>query len=797
MAQSGGRLRHEIRRLAPSLLILALGIAAASSALALLDPLLVRPLPFPRAQELLYLKTVQVGRGDLGVASWPDFDDWRRQQRTLAGVAAFNIALRSFGGGAPEQLHGAVVSPEFFSVLRVAPRWGRVFEAEPSAGSREVIISDRLWRHRLGGDRGALGRKLLLDGQAFTLVGVMGEDFRHPEPRWEEPADFWLPLARDSERGSRYLRVIARLAPGVGIAAAQAAMDGLSRELARRYRADEGTRVELVPLREYVVGQLRPRLLLLGALATLFLAMVTINLAFLELSRATIRLRELGIRLALGATRRRLMGRSLVQSLLLAILGGAAGLVLASWAAAGLSALLPPAVAHFLRPAVDARVALLGLLLAFTVTAAVGAIPALVAGQVDPVSVLGAEERMSPGRGTGRVFRAIVIAEVALLLPVLVFTILAALGYAALVATPAGFRTEGVWTCRLALSLTRYDDAGARMAFFSRLEDGARELPGVGAAALSLTLPLSSFNDAQVGVVAEGHALPAESELPQAHPRVVSAGYFRALGIPLVEGRPFGPEDRVDGQRVAIVSRGLAQALWPERPAVGQRLKVVRSPRPWATVVGIAGDTREERLDAPPTPELYFYLPQAPIRDVAVAVLTKGRADDLPPALRALVAKLDPELPIMHAESLADLVAEATAEPRLETELLAGLAGAAAILTGIGIFGVMSVSLALRRRELAIRQVLGASRPKLLGLVLRAAFLPAAGGLAAGLGLTWYLARSGGQLPLSLGTWSAAVLIGNVAFVVLIVAAACLSPMRAAVGIHPAAILRGDGRGQG
>jgi predicted permease len=791
----GGR---NTSRLAPGAVVLALGIAAAGSVLAILDPLLLRPLPFAQPEKLVYLKTVQAGMGDLGVASWPDVDDWAREVHQLSGVAGFNIAIRSISGSQPEELYGAVVSQNFFSVLGVAPRYGRGFNgAWASHGLREVVLSFGLFRRRFGGDPKVLGRAILLEGEPYTVVGVMPEEFRQPEPAWEEKTQFWLPLEPDQERGARYLRVVARIAPQASVPAAQAALDALSAELARRHSADQGIRVEVVPLREYIVSSLRSRLFLLAVLGALSLAIVAVNLAFLELGRAVRRLRDIGIRIALGATRRSFVVGMLRESLTLAAVGSIGGLLVAHVATAGLSALLPAAVGNLLRPAVDLRVALAGFVLAFFVASCASAVPVLFALGVDPVAVLGAssEARIGSGRGRRRLYATIVAAEVCFLLPAFVLTLLAAQGYRSLLERPPGFRAGSLWTCRVSLSRHRYGDGASRLAVLSRLEDEVRQIPGAAEAALSFTLPFSRLDDSQVELETERQMRRDESELPDAHPRIVSSGYFHALGIPLLAGRAFDRSDRPEGQRVAIVSQGLAATLWPGESAIGKRLRTAHSSRPWALVVGVAGDTREEKLDGPPTPTVYYYLEQAPLPEAAVLARSKGRPESLAAAVSAAVRRLDPEITVTHSQSLSTILDGVTTAPRLQAELLAGLTGAATLLTGIGIFGVVSLALGERRREFGIRQALGASRRHLVGFVIRGVLVPGGGGLLAGLGLTWFLLRSEGDLFSALGANSLAALAAGSVLVLVVVSAACLIPMRDAAAVDPARVLRDESGG--
>lgn len=782
-------------RFAPAAAILALGIGVAGSVLAILDPLLLRPLPFPQPEKLVYLKTVQSGVGDLGVASWPDVDDWAREIHQFGGVASFNIAIRSISGSPAEELYGAVVSRNFFSVLGIAPRFGRGFDGIGASDDlHEVVLSFGLFRRRFGGDPKVLGRAILLESDPYTVVGIMPEEFRQPEPAWEERTQFWLPLKPDQERGARYLRVVARMAPQASLPAAQAALDALGAELARRNSADRGIRVEVVGLREYIVGGLRSRLLLLAILGVLSLAIVAVNLAFLELGRAVRRLRDLGIRIALGATGRSFVVGMLRECLALAAVGSIGGLLLAQMATAGLSALLPAAVGNLLRPAVDLRVALGGFVLAFVVALCAGAVPVLFALGVNPVAVLGAssEARIGSGRGRRRLYATIVAAEVGLLLPAVVLTLLAAQGYRRLLERPPGFRAESIWTCRVSLSRHRYGDGAARLAVLSRLEDEIRRIPGVAEAALSLTLPFSPLDDTRVELETERPVRRDESELPDAHPRIVSSGYFHALGIPLLAGRAFGQSDRAEGQRVAIVSQGLAATLWPGESAIGKRLRTARSSRPWALVVGVVGDTREETLDGPLTSTVYYFLAQAPPPEAAVLARSKGRAESLASALSAAIRRIDPEIPVTHSQSLGTILDAVTASPRLQAELLAGLTGAAAFLAGIGIFGVVSLALGERRREFGIRQALGASRRHLVAFLMRGVLLPGGGGLLVGLGLTWFVLRSEGELFSALGASRLSALVAGSILVLVVLGAACLIPMRDAAAVDPAGVLRDD-----
>ncbi len=792
----GTTLRSLLRRpafLLVSALTLAVGIGAGSAVFMVFNAVLLRPLPYPNVDQLAMIWSRQPGRDPSLVDSMPDFLDWQRQSRSFAEMTLFapNVANLT-GAGEPEELTSALVSPRFFHVLDAQPLLGRTL-AEGDQDRPAVVLSYQLWHRRFAGDPAILGRKLLLGGKPYEVVGVLPMSFRQPEPFVAEPAELWLPLGPSPgrlERGTRYLRAIGRLRPGVSLAAAQQEMAVIARGLAVAYpRTNAHVTTLLVPLPEQLQGALRPKLILLLTLVGLILAITCVNVASLELARAAARGRESAIRTALGARRAALLRDALLQSLLLALTGGAAGLLIAAWGGRALSALVPPELLAVHPIRLDWRVVIFSFSVALVCCLLAGLVPALHLSRLKPAVVL---KDANPPAGKSRYLRldgALVIAEIAFSLPLLIVALLVVRSYVGLLHVRLGFSTENLLTFELSLPRDRYPGEAEDRVLYHRLLDEIARHPGVKGVGLTSGAMLTSVNDQIRRVAVDGGA-----EIPptdrDAHYREVSEGYLTTMGVPTVAGRGFNRFDRAGSQSVALVNRGLARRLWPGLDPLGRRLRLDVSGTPWMTVVGVVADVRARGPQSDPVGELYVPFDQDPTSTVAVVVHTAEDPAVVAAWARQSVRLCDPDLPVSHLRSVEAFRGETLAQVRFNGYLLAAFAGIALVVAALGVFGMVSNLVRRRHFEIGIRMAMGARRGRVVGLVLAQGLALGGAGIAAGLLASLAGARLLSHLLTTVPANDAATSLAAAALVMLVVLVACLVPARAAAAIQPAVTLR-------
>ena len=811
---------------AVAVLTLALGIGANTALFSVVDALLLRPLPFPEPDRLVMVWPGRPADGwEHQPASFPNFTDWRARSTSFAHLAAYYAYASSTfnvtAGGEPERVQGAYVSSDFFPALGVEPLAGRWFlsqEEKPGGSERVAVIAHALWASRFGADPGAVGKAVHLDGVAHTIVGVMPAGFAFP--RHPRDPQVWLPLGHDPRqgrtfsRGTNYLSMIGRLAPGVTLDQAGSEMAALTGQLAQEHpRANSGMTMKVAPMSEHAAGDLRGALLTLLGTVGLVLLIACANVAHLTLARAAGRRRELAVRSALGATHGRIVRQLLAESLLLAAAGGAAGLLLGAWGIE-LIARLPFNDPGYTAPfrVAPSEIGMSGTVLAFTMVLSLatavlfGLIPSLQTARADAAEAL----KEGSGRATDSARRRrlrdlLVVAEVSLSLLLLVGAGLMVRSYLRLTAVDPGFRPAGVLTAALTLPAARYPDDASLVAFQNALVERLRALPGVRAAGTVRDLPMSG-SDEETGIHVEGVAPPQDGPPHRARPRPVGDGYFQAIGIPLRAGRGFTASDTVSSPRVAVVNETLARRLWPGGDPIGRRVALNyetlryfpdRPPEPdlasaWREVVGVVGDVRHAGLLGEIHPELYVPIPQSAFRNFSVVV----RADTgvpLPAAeLRAAVRSLDPEQAVADVRGMEALVGSTVARPRFHFLLLALFAVLALALCAIGIYGVMACVVSQRLREIGIRIALGADRRSVMALVvgqgMRLTLAGLALGAAAALGLTRLLAG----LLFGVSATDPSTFAGMAFLMAAVSLLACALPAWRACRIDPAAVLRAD-----
>jgi len=779
---------------------LAVAIGANTAMFSVFYAVLLKPLPYahPDALFLLWEDSAVTG-SPKDTPAVANYLDWRAESRSFGDMAA--LATDSFnltGSGEPEQLSGATVTANLLSVLGSRPELGRGFQpGEDEAGAeRVVLLSHGLWQRRFGADPGVVGRSVTLDGKPHAVVGVMPSAFGFPTTETE----LWTPFAFDADgrqnRADHYLLVVGRLAAAASPATAQAEMRAIAARLAAAY-PDTNTRLgcTIEPLREFYAGDVRPALLALMAAVGFVLLVACTNVASLLLARSARRARELRLRAALGARPGRLMRLVIGESLLLA--GGAAllGLVLAALAIEAIAASLPRDLVEGGRVAVDGPVVAFAVGLALATSLLFGLVPAWQASGVSLAPGLREGGAGSIGGG-GRARALLVVGEVALSLCLLIGAGLMLRSLVAASRTPVGFDARGALLVRTPLGGERYRTYEARHRFYAEVLAGVRSLPGVVAAGYTSHVPLTWGGD-QNSILIEGRPVPPPAERSIVPVRVVSADYFRAVGTAVRSGRDFDEHDHADAERVAVVNASFARRFWPGRDAVGQRVQRgnVATPDGWLRVVGVVEDTPQVAVERAAKPEVYlpqsqwrggYFLP----RDLVVR--TPGDPLALAASVRAVVRTVDPDQPVSKAEPLASVLSAALAARRLQSSLFTGFAAVALLLAAVGLFGVLSQSVAQREREFGVRVALGARARDVLGLVVGSAARLVA--LGSALGILGYLglARFVSHLLYGVGASDPGTIASVTALLGLVAVLAAALPAWRASRVDPATVLRRD-----
>jgi predicted permease len=783
-----------------ALLTLALGIGANSAIFSVVRGVLLRPLPFPAAGELVRVWHANPEANETrSLVSEPDFLEWQAATRRFSTLGGYWYAAGASGAnltgtGTPERLEGAYITPGFFEALRTPAALGRTIRAEEAVvgNDRFMVLSHGFWRRRFGGDPSVLGRALTLGGEPYTVLGVMPPDFTFPGER----IDFWIPLSTipadgiGRARASRFLDVVGRLAPGATLEQAREELSGIARRTAEREPEGRGwTDVTMLPVREALLGDVRrPLLVLLGAVS--FVLLITcVNIASLLLARATARQRELAVRSALGAGRGRILRQLLTESLVLALLGGALGVALAFAGVSALGALGAAGLPRASEIRIDGAVLLYALAVSTAAGLLFGLLPALRATSADLSGALRSGARGSVGAGGQRLRGALVVAEVALAVVLVAGAGLAAKSFLRLLDVDPGFQPRNVLAVKLSISSDQYPGDEGR-AYYEALLARIAAVPGVQVVGSAKNFPLRGTGEAWQGIVIPGGtggtADDREVRVPVLH---ASADYFRAMGIPLRAGRVFTTGDQAGTPFVFVVNEAFQRRYFPNGSAVGKSLRLDDDA---IQIVGVVGDVRQVSLTEPAEPMAYIHYLQNRRSGQAIAVRTTGDPLRYAAAVRQAIWELDPDQTITSVETMESIVGGTLARPRLLAALLLLFGVMGLTLGALGIYGVLAYAVSQRRQEIGVRVALGATPRAVLGLVVGQGMTLALIGVVAGVAGALALTRVMSAVLYEVRATDPATFATVIAVLLGAALIASWLPARRALVIDPAQALRYD-----
>jgi putative ABC transport system permease protein len=792
-----------------AILTLALGIGANTAIFSAVNAVLLRPLPYA-APDRLVLAWEVTAKGRQTTVTPANFLDWRAQAGAFSELAATSgVDFNVTGDTDPARVRGASVSTNFFRLLGVQPALGRTFPTdEGSAGDwKTVVLSHGFWQSRLGGDANVIGRTITLNGNTYSIIGVMPREFRWqnlaPGSSSGELAEFFVPAIKNdipqlgattnrdlsSSRKTSFMRVVGRMKPGVSIAQAQTEMDAIAARLAQQYpESNAGATVRLVSLQRFIVGDSRPALLTLLFAVGLVLLIACANVANLFLARATTRRKELAVRAALGAARSRLVRQLLTESVLLSLLAGGVGLLVAVWGVQGLVNLMPNDLPRLNDVSIDANVLLFTLVVSTVTGLAFGLVPALQVARVDLTKTLKEDGGKATGM-QGRSTRVLIVLEVALSLVLLVGAGLLLKSFVLLQQIKPGFDPNNLIALKISLPEAKYTQPEQKSRFFEQLLERVCALPGVEDAGAALNLPFPG-DDILFHIHVEGQPETAAGDESSINYQVISPDYFHTMRIPLLGGRDIAATDRADAPGVVVLNESAVKRYFANEDPLGKRIRLGGDSATPLTVVGVVSDIRQRQLDAPPHPEAYVSYLQSPFGFMGVAVRAARDPETVLGAVRGAVAGVDPQVSSGNAHTMNELMSESLARQR-SMSLLTGVFGLVALLLAtVGIYGVISYMVTQRTREIGIRIALGAHRRDVLRMIVGYGMGLTLVGVVVGLLASFALTRTLSNLLYEVSATDPLIYAGVALLLSAVALVACLVPARRAMRVDPMIALR-------
>ena len=786
---------------------LALGIGANTAIFSVVNGVILRPLPY-RSPDRLVMVWEENPSMDYGVRYIPtspgNFTDFRADRNVFSDAGAFRYRSATVGRvGDAEQLWGAELTPSMFSTIGVQPLVGRAFTADEELPGKPgvVVLSHGLWQRRFGGRSGVIGTTLEVDGDRRTIIGVMPDWFRFPLPSMypiltKVKTEYWIPHVIDPAspvRGGRYLGVIARLRNGTSLAQARVALAATSRRLAEQFPGNNGGwTATAIPLSQHVAAPVRPALLILLGAVGLVLLIACANVANLQLARATKRQREFTVRAALGATRRRIVRQALTESVVLAVIGGAMGLVLVFWGTDALRAMLPPGFPRVADVSVDVRVFAFATLASVATGLVFGLGPALRSSRVDLAAALNeGGRRSSSDRRSRRARSALVVAQVALAMVLLIGAGLLMRSMARLLAVHPGFDASGLLTAGVRPPAREFSNRTARRQAYAAVLDRVSQLPGVTSASASSLVPFSEQEDFY-GFRIEGRSSQsgAAAQDPEARFYVVAPRYFETMHIPVRDGRSLTSADDERATNVAIINRRFAELYFPNESPLGRR--VLSGSEDYRTIVGVVENTSYSGLDATPKPELYVPYAQQDIENLTLIVRTTGDPGALATPLRNAVRAAARGTPIAEVATMEEMIGASVGQRRLSMALLGTFALLALVLASVGIYGVLSYAVAERSREIGIRRALGALDGQVVRMVVGEGMRLAMFGVLTGVAAAFLATRAMRGLLFGVGAGDPSTFAAVTVCVGVVALIASYLPARRASRVDPTQALRAE-----
>ena len=788
-------------------LILALGIGANSTIFSVVNAVLMRPLPYEAPDRIVMIWETNQSKGvPRSIVSPANFLDWKQQNNVFDHLAAFRFWYYTVTGlGDPERYQGARVSANFFPLLGVKPELGRDFGPEEEQVGRDhvVILTHAFWQRRFGGDRNIVGHSITIDGEAFTIIGVLPASFRFIRVL-NADLELWMPISftpQQLTRADRSITVYGRLQQGVSLAQAQAEMDGITHRLEQQYpETNSGWTAQVNDLQEQSSRPFRPTLLILMVVAGFVLLIACANVANLLLARTTTRQKDFAVRLALGCSRSRLLSQLLMENLLLALLGGTTGLLLAYWSMNFVNVIVRNRVPYLENLSIDRTVFGFTLIVSLLVGVIVGLVPGLRASRLNLRDALGESGRtLSEAPGRRRLRNLFVVLEVTLAVPLLIGAGLMLRSSLRLQNIDRGIDLRNVLTVQISLPKTKYVTAQQIAAFYQQTLERIRSEPEVQSASAVNFLPLTNFGDA-TGLIIEGRTSSASGQENSASYRVIDPNYFRTMSIPLLRGRYFSDQDNDESRGVVMINQTMARRYWPDEDPIGKRIKPQfpdakvpwrpASTNTWLTIIGVVGDVKDTGVNDEQAAEIYLPYLQNPSSLMNLLVRSTSDPLRLVPAVRRQVLAVDVDQPVYNINTMENVFSQSIAAPQVIASLLTIFGAVALLLAAIGVYSVMSYSVAQRTHEVGVRMALGAQQQHVLRMILgnglRLVLVGVGFGVMVALGVTRVISN----LLFGVSATDPEIFIGVPLLLMAVAMLATYFPARRALRVDPIVALR-------